>query len=83
MKVSDVSREDGEVCANLINFLNAAKWDISGKDIDALMQVKKWVHDVAVLMATDLKPKTSETPSQDSFKLKAMGPLGSMKKAKK
>lgn len=83
MQVSQVTNDDGIRCANLINFLKKARWDLSGNDVDELVAVKRWVSDMATKMAAELgnKPKPEATPTP--MKIKAMGPIGSSKPTKK
>lgn len=89
MDVLHVSKEDAVKCAQLIQVLNKAYFDhITMADSEAMQAVKNWVHDVATKMATQLQakpeaPKPASEPEKPSFKIKAMGPLGSSKPARK
>lgn len=89
MQVTNVTNDDGRKMANLINFLKAGRWDLSGNDADALVAVKQWVQSVAMDMASKLTPVKAASPTPEEqptsvpqeapagFKIKAMGPIGS------
>jgi len=89
MKLTDVSLDDGRRCAHLINLLKTGRWDLTGAEIDELVRVKQWVMLLAGAMAEQLKSKDAPpappapAPAASSFKVKAMGPLGSAKPKKK
>lgn len=85
METKQVSKEDGIRCANLIKFLTAGRWDFTGTDVEEFMRVRKWVHDLAQSMATNLRetgvvgpatPPPAVAPASGPMKIKAMGPLG-------
>lgn len=84
MQLNEVRIEDGRACANLINLLKKGRWDLSGEEAEQLVQVKKWVHDVALQMADKLKPvqKTvAPAPAPSTgFKIKSRGSLNKKKK---
>lgn len=81
MEISKITNHDGLACANLIKFLTKGRWDLSGEEAEVLMMTKKWVHDLALQMAAQLKSSksptsvTSTSPSSGGFKVKAMGPI--------
>lgn len=81
MKVSEVTNDDGRFCAQLLNLLAHGQWKLSGPDISAHSATVKWVHDLARLLAEQLKSKApSPVPASDQgggFKVKSMGPLPS------
>lgn len=79
MDVSKVTEQDGLDMANTINFMKAGRWDLSGKDAEALVGAKKWLTGVALKMAQQLSPQTSPSvaPESQSMKIKAMGPIPS------
>lgn len=92
MQVSQVTNDDGRACAQLIRFLNAARWDLTGGDAEELIKCKRWIQDIAGKMAGQLKGSepaptpAAPTPATDqTMRIKAMGPLGSspQKKRKK
>jgi len=88
MQVSQVSNQDGRMCAQLINLLNRGKWELSGPDIHAHAETVRWVQHVAGLMAADLKGKSAEEKAAPAattpMKIKKMGSLpgSSAKKSK-
>lgn len=88
MQVLEVSNEDGKACAYLIQFLSNGSWNIKGDDAEKLILCKRWVSEIAVKMAKQLKPdiKASVPAPTDSstsgFKVKGMGPLNSGMKRK-
>lgn len=55
MRILDITLDDGRRCANLLAFLSKGKWELNASDAEELGRVKKWVHDLAVAMATELK----------------------------
>ncbi len=80
MRVTEVSQEDGKACAQLMAFLKAGSWQLKGSDVDELMRVRKWVSDLALEMAKQLRaaPKPAETApasSDGGFRVTKMGPL--------
>lgn len=86
MLVTNVSLDDGRHCAALINALNAARYqDLSGKDIDALVAAKRWLHEVAGKMAIELQDKAPPTEAPlpaSGFRVKSMGQMSNSKKKK-
>lgn len=89
MQVSNVTNADGQQMANVINFLKAGRWDLSGKDADAFVEMKRWVASVATEMAKQLTPAKATPaaapaatpapaigPSGPAMKIKGMGPIG-------
>lgn len=84
MKVSNVTKEDGMACAHLLNVIKVARFDnLTGEDIERLMQAKRWLFGVANEMATQLKGTAPK--SDGGMKVKQIGSLGPLKarKAKK
>lgn len=91
MQVTNVTNDDGRRMANLINFLKAGRWDLTGSDAEALVSVKQWVQALAGDMATALSragaaPSTNSPKAQPvspppteatGFKIKAMGSMDS------
>lgn len=92
MKVTEISKVDGEQCANLINLLKAGRWDLSGKDVVAYTNVLKWVQSFAYEIASHLKATTPPTPATDAkpsegvpetgFSIKSRGTLPTAKPKK-
>ncbi len=92
MKITEVTIQDGSHCAAVINALNIAKFDgLTGKDLEVLVDAKKWLRQVALQMATELKSahKSAQSPAPvqpaPAMKIKAMGPItsgGSIGKSK-
>lgn len=84
MKISEVTKEDGIQCLNVIKLLSAASFNnISGKDMDNFQRCKIWLQQVAQKLAEQLKesehvavavPPAPEG-AQGGFRVKAMGPL--------
>lgn len=73
MEIRAVTEDDGRHMANLINFLKAGKWSLSGTDIAAFGGVYQWVQRLAVDMASQLSPPPSAPPPatpDDSFEIK-------------
>lgn len=87
MQVSNVSEADGRACAQLLNFLKAGRWDLTGMDAEKLIDTKRWVAQMAQQMAEQLragKPATSGTPEQNqTMRVKAIGPIANSSKSKK
>lgn len=86
MNISNVTIQDGKLCAILINALNAARFaDVSGKDVEAIVAAKKWLADVAIQMASELKkkPDSPSVPAITGFKVKSMGKLPASNSKKK
>lgn len=80
MQLSNVSMEDGKYCATLVNILTKGRWDLSGSDAEELMKVRRWVHDLAMQMAQQLKssspPPAAGSPAPiQGMKIKSAGPL--------
>lgn len=83
MQVSSVSNEDGRACAQLITFLKNARWELTGADVDELVKAKRWLQELAGLMANNLKAAQQPITAPDApMKIKAMGPIGTRKKKK-
>lgn len=82
MNISNVTKEDAFAIAHLMNALKIAKYpDLSGKDIDVLHAARGWLQQLAVTAAAQLK---TPAVSDNTFKVKAMGPLpGKLKTNKK
>jgi len=80
--ISNVSNDDGRRCANLIAFLTKGRWDLTGKDAEELVLVKRWVHDLAQTMARKLAPAAAPA-SSGGFRVKSAGPLPATKGRKK
>lgn len=79
MKLSDVTRDDGIRCANLFNLLKNGRFTLSDADTEEYTRVKKWLHDLMLEMARQLKteakaPAPAAAP-EGGFKVKAMGRL--------
>lgn len=90
MQVTGVTKEDGVACAQLINALARARFDgVTSKDAEALLQAKKWLHDLAICLSEQLKAggvkaSSASTPPASGFRVKSMGPLpGASSKKKK
>lgn len=87
MEVSKVTDDDGRMMLQVINALKAATFgSLTSKDVDALAQGIRWLSSVATQMGNSMKasiPAKSEDPSSQSFKVKAIGPLGSPVSSKK
>lgn len=87
MKISDVSMNDGKMCAQLLNLLKMGRWELSGPDIAAHSATVQWVHYLASQMASELKPTAtadkSASKTDGGLKIKAMGPIGSQPRKKK
>lgn len=92
MQVTNVTNDDGRRMANLINFLKAGRWDLTGADAEALVAVKQWIQILAGDMAASLSKagaapsaaKVSDSPAPAAgFKVKAMGSLDAPKGRKK
>ncbi len=79
MLIDKVSMDDGRACAVLIKLISSGKWELSGDEAAALVSSKKWLHDLAMQMATILKskPDAPKAPESTGMKVKAMGPLSS------
>lgn len=78
MDVSKVSLEDGRACAQLIKFLNVGRWELSGSDAEVLSSTKRWVQELAMRMAEQLKAKTEAPPTAvapQGFRVKSIGSL--------
>lgn len=81
MKITEVTIQDGSHCAAVINALNIAKFDnLTGKDLEVLVDAKKWLKQVALQMATELKSahKSAQesapaAPPAPAMKIKSMG----------
>lgn len=78
--VSNVTVEDGKLCAQLLNLVKTGRWDLSGSEAEALVSTKRWLQSVAVQMAEQLrtpeasKPVAASTPPE-VMKIKSMGSL--------
>lgn len=88
MKLTDVTREDGVSLATILTVLNKAKFDgLSGSDIDQYAASKKWLHQLALDMAEQLKklaqPISTSVPEATTFRVKQMGTLSGAKPKKK
>ena len=62
MKVSNVTNEDGKLCAQLLNLVKTGRWDLSGSEAEALVSTKKWLQSVAVQMAEQLRTPPASNP---------------------
>lgn len=85
MKLSEVTNEDGKMCAQLINLIKSGRWDLSGSDAEALVKTKQWLQSVALQMASQLK-SSQEAPvikqPEAPIKIKSSGKLPASKKKK-
>lgn len=79
MQVSEVTSQDGRMCAQLLNLLKAGKWELSGPDISAHAHTVLWVQQIAQKMAEQLQVTTKTTamekPTANQMRIKKMGPL--------
>lgn len=93
MKVSNVTNEDGKLCAQLLNLVKTGRWDLSGSEAEALVATKRWLQSVAVQMAEQLRtpsvsspsvsiPAITQAPAPELMKIKSMGKLPVTKKKK-
>lgn len=79
MKVSEVSEKDLRMIAQLINSLQAAKFEVSGKDACALSDSIRWMQSFAVSASESFKSKVPETSESESpaasepFKITTVG----------
>lgn len=86
MQISEVRNDDGRACANLIQLLKQGRWDLSGAEAEQLVNVKKWVHGLALQMAEKLKADVQPTVAQSApvptqgIRIKSRGTIGSKKK---
>lgn len=87
MEFSKVSNEDGRRCANLLNFLKNGRWELTGADAEELVRVKRWVHDLALGMAQQLKgnpekegPAAPLAPDPGVMRVKSIKPMPKSKK---
>lgn len=100
MKILDVSLEDGRKCAALINALKLAQFEkLTMEDMESLMAARRWLMELALDMAKELKgkkegtavssPKTETTasttgaPPSPAIRVKKMVPGASGKRGKK
>lgn len=87
MQVSDINKEDGIACANLISLVKSARWaNMSSEDAEHLLRAKEWLRTLAVMMAEGLKSKPvapAAPAATGGFKIKAMGPIAGAKPRKK
>lgn len=79
MKVSEVSSQDGRMCAQLLNLLKAGKWELSGPDIAAHAATLQWVQRLAQDMGSQLNPPKAT----EGIKIKSSGPISGSTKKKK
>lgn len=64
MKISDVSEQDGRMCAHLIRAMKIAKYDnLTEKDMEIMVQIKQWINWVALAMAAELKKAPAIQPA--------------------
>lgn len=86
MQVTSVTEDDGKRCFHLIQFLKRVQ-GLSGEEVEEFMRVRKWVHDLAMGMAGQLKQTQSGVgtppPPADGFRVKSMGQLPVAKKPAK
>lgn len=76
MKVSDVTKEDGQNCAQLLNALKVARFDnLQVSDVEVLVSVKKWVHGLALQMATVLKERSAPSAPAPTMRVKSIKPM--------
>jgi hypothetical protein len=85
MEITKVTKEDGTMCAQLLNLLKQGKWDLSGPEVTATARTIDWVNHIALLMAKDLKASgtvsapssapPSPPPPPGGMKVKSMGKL--------
>lgn len=71
MKLSEVTNQDGKMCAQLINLLRGGRWELSGSDIQAYQDTCKWAAGLAALMAAELRQDKPDT----SIRVKQVGSL--------
>lgn len=84
MELSKITREDGIACAHLLNALKVARFDnVSGADLEAFVNAKRWVQGLAGQMALALKASAEATTVNPVMKVKSMGSLPSSKKQRK
>lgn len=87
MRVSEVTNIDGQMCIQLINLLRIGRWELSGPDIAAHADTVRWVQALGNLLGEDLRPASkpaAPVPSTDqTMKIKGMGPIGGSTKRKK
>lgn len=72
MELNKVTQDDGRACAQLLAFLKAGRWELSGKEADVLVSVKTWVASMARQMASQL---TAAPADPAPIKVKATGSL--------
>lgn len=84
MKLSEVTNEDGKMCAQLINLIKSGRWDLSGSDAEALVKTKIWLQGVAVQMASQLRNESVAIPQPSAapLRIKSSGKLPSSSKNK-
>jgi hypothetical protein len=90
MQISQADIRDGKMCATLINFLKAGKWDLTGKDIELYNQLLVWTKELAGAIVPHIQGKkeeaaTAATATVDdpaAFSVKRVGQLPASKPAK-
>lgn len=84
MDISKLTSDDAIRCANLAKLLANGRWDLTGSNAEELVRVKKWVHDLAMQMAAQLKPQAPTAKQEpQTMKVKAMGALPPSKSSQK
>ncbi len=71
MKVSEVIQDEGRICADLIQLLESGRWELSGKEAEKLVLVRRWVASLAQQMAKEL----SSPKQEQGMKIKSMGQM--------
>lgn len=81
MRVTEVTNDDGRMCAQLLNLIKSGRWDLSGSEAEALVATKRWLQQLAGLMAEQLKPsaKPIAAPAAEApMRIKSMGQTASV-----
>ena len=70
MQLSGVTLDDGRAAAMLVQLIGTGRWDLSGKDAEALVHAKTWLASLATQMATQLRQPQPIPPER--LKIKTM-----------
>lgn len=66
MNLDNVSVDDGKGCAGVLKYLISGRWELTGAEADELAAAKRWVHNLALQMASHLKPKDPAPAQHDT-----------------
>lgn len=84
MRITEVTNQDGILLAHLLNVFKVARFDnLTGPDIERVVDAKKFLQSLAQQAAEQLRTKSAPKVENNSFKVKSMGKLPSSNKKKK